>query len=361
MSTYRTAIIGCGRISHTHAATYRRHPDIDLIAGVDVNAENLETFRSHWEVPHGFADYETMLSEIRPDLVSICTYVGTHWPMLKACAAAGVQGVICEKPMLNSPAELALARAMAADAGMKVVVGHMRRYGMGHQRARELFLAGEVGEPMLLAGALAGGDLAEMGSHWIDLMRYFSGDRDVEWVMGQTSMHDRRKCGHAFEDHAILYMQFQDGVKCVFEGGAETLKGDVFSLLTGSRGSIQVVGEDDLVIASEGGVRSENLADVQPDAWKSYGLELPEPWWNYKWDMLLRDFLQWIEGGEPPAVCLDNALKTTEVYLAAYLSAIRRDRVGLPLRDDDLTLDEWPGDVLARMAGQPSEAKGREA
>lgn len=205
---YKTAIIACGNISHTHASTYKRHPDIELVAGVDINPDNLAGFRERWEVPRGFSDYRDMLAEIRPELVSICTYVDLHWPILKACAEAGVKGIICEKPMLNSPSELPLVRALVEATGVKIIVGHMRRYGMAHQRARELFLGGEIGDPILIAGALSGGDLSEMGSHWIDLMRYFYGDAEVEWVMAQTSMHDNLRCGHAYEDQAVLYMQF---------------------------------------------------------------------------------------------------------------------------------------------------------
>ncbi len=84
--SYRAAIIGVGRIGsllerdplrskpHTHAGWYRAHPDIELVAGVDVDAERLARFGRDWEVPAGrlFTDYRRMLDEVRPDLVSVC-------------------------------------------------------------------------------------------------------------------------------------------------------------------------------------------------------------------------------------------------------------------------------------------------
>jgi hypothetical protein len=42
---------------------------------------------------------------------------------------------------------------------------------------------------------------------------------------------------------------------------------------------------------------------------------------------------------------LQNMLLTSELNLAAYLSAVQGDRIDLPL---DYTLTEWPVEVLAR-------------
>jgi hypothetical protein len=45
---------------------------------------------------------------------------------------------------------------------------------------------------------------------------------------------------------------------------------------------------------------------------------------------------------------LSNMLKTSELNLAAYLSALRGDRIDLPLAGDLAALDEWPIEVMAR-------------
>ncbi len=37
-----------------------------------------------------------------------------------------------------------------------------------------------------------------------------------------------------------------------------------------------------------------------------------------------------------------------EVNLAAYLSAVRGDRIDLPLDAEAMALDEWPVEILAR-------------
>lgn len=348
----KTAIIGTGRIANTHAGAYTRHDGIDLVAGADINAETLDTFRERWNVPQGFSDYEEMLREIQPEIVSICTYADLHWPMLKASVEAGVKGVICEKPMFNSPSELPLVHALVEETGVKIAIGHMRRYGMAHMRAREILESGELGEPTMAVGMLSGGGLAEMGSHWIDLLRYILGDIEVESVLAQTNVHDTITCGHAQEDDAVLHMTFAGNIEGIFLSSDHTLKNNVLTMITCTQGSIQVLGEDDLVVAAPDGVRTEELANEQPEIWKSFGRELPQPWWDYKWDILMHEYVNWIAGGEPPQVRFENAMKATEIYMAGYLSAIRREKISLPLTGDLLELNEWPGNLLARLGAE---------
>ena len=45
---------------------------------------------------------------------------------------------------------------------------------------------------------------------------------------------------------------------------------------------------------------------------------------------------------------MTNAWRSREIAFAAYLSALRGDRVELPLRGEDLKINEWPVDILAR-------------
>ena len=128
-----------------------------------------------------------------------------------------------------------------------------------------------------------------------------------------------------------------------------TLKNNVLTMITCTQGSIQVLGEDDLVVAAPSGVRTEELTNEQPEIWKSFGRELPEPWWDYKWDILMHEYVNWIAGGDPPEVRFENAMKATEIFMAGYLSAIRREKISLPLTGNLLELAEWPGNLLARL------------
>lgn len=98
MHTYKAAVIGVGKpnqpfqkggghaIGHTHAGMFKRNPRVELIAGGDINRENLEYFQKHFAVPRGFLDYREMLESAKPDIVSIGTYVGLHRQIVEDCA-----------------------------------------------------------------------------------------------------------------------------------------------------------------------------------------------------------------------------------------------------------------------------------
>ncbi len=58
--------------------------------------------------------------------------------------------------------------------------------------------------------------------------------------------------------------------------------------------------------------------------------------------------VEWIEGGPEPLLGWSNMRRSAELNLAAYLSAVKGDRIDLPLAKDDLTLAEWPVELLAR-------------
>ena len=153
---YSAAVIGVGKaggggpkggghaIGYTHAQMFQSDPRIQLIAGADINADNLKAFADKFSVPRGFASYRDMLREIKPDLVSIGTYVGLHCEMIEAAATAGVKGIVCEKPFVSSVPQLRLQK-LIAETGVKLVVAHVRRYRPAFERARELFNNGSIG------------------------------------------------------------------------------------------------------------------------------------------------------------------------------------------------------------------------
>lgn len=341
---YTAAVIGVGRaggggditgghrIGHTHGAMLRRHPRVELAAAADINGENLEAFNTAFGVRKGFADYRVMLREVRPRIVSICTYVGLHREMIDECAAAGVKGIICEKPVADSPVALAAIGRVVRETGLKIVVCHMRRYLPALMRAVQLYSDGALGSRVLAFAAIQDWDLSEMGSHWLDLFRYFHQDEAVRWIMAQARVRGRRGFGHAMEDHIVAAMQFESGGRAVLEAGGTGAEGfNIF--LTGSEGSIRIVGEDLLTIDGPEGRRTESFKDH------------PGSGWEPMWDRLLEGLIRWLDGGSEPMTGWKNMSKSSELNLAAYLSAIRGDRVDLPLEDD---LNEWPVEILAR-------------
>lgn len=344
---YTAAVIGVGRagsggakggghqIGYTHAAMYRRAGRVDLAAAADISEENLAAFQEKFAARRAFSDYRQMLEQVRPAVVSICTYVGLHREMIEACASAGVKAVICEKPFVASPADLTAVRALAERSGLRIALCHIRRYLPAMQRAVELFHGGAVGRPTLCFASLDGWDLSEMGSHWFDLFRFFNGDAAPLWVMGQARVTNQRGFGHAMEDHAVAVFEFANGCRGVLEAGRPH-PGGFNILLAGSDGTIRILEENTLSVDSCDGRRVESFADH------------PGSGWEAMWDHLLQDVLSWLDTGREPMTGLGNISLSVELNLGAYISAVRGDRVDLPLQDNT---SEWPVEILARRAG----------
>ena len=362
---YPAAVIGVGKaggggpkggghaIAYSHAGALKRSPRVDLRAGCDINTENLAAFRQKFDVPQGFEDYRAMLRELKPDLVSIATYVGLHRPMIEAAADAGVKGIICEKPFVNSPADLDAVRRIVERTGVKIVIAHVRRYGAAFVRARELYNNGTVGKPVMVFAGIDGWDLSEWGSHWLDMIRYFHEDRPVAWVMGQARVGNFRGYGHLMEDHAVAYFGFEGGGRGVVDGG--TAIGENSLTLVGTTGVIRVNQESRLVIENTDGRREETFDDDPVDGWKALGLPPANGNWAKIWDVVVADLVAWIEGGPVPRIGLPHTFASAELNLATYVSALRGDRVDLPLQGDDLKIDRWPVEVIG---DRNAKAKG---
>ena len=75
---FRVAFIGCGGIAQTHMAAFREMPDVEVVAGVDILPERLQAFKEKWGITKLYKDWKTMLKEVKPDAVSVCTPNAIH-------------------------------------------------------------------------------------------------------------------------------------------------------------------------------------------------------------------------------------------------------------------------------------------
>jgi len=346
--TYTAAVVGVGAAVNSkgtkgggHQAGYAmsrawlKTGRVRELAGADVSAENLAAYQASEGVAHGYASLDALLSEYRPDLLAIATYVGLHAEMIEQAADAGVKGIVCEKPFLAAPAELDRVKAIADRTGVKIVVSHQRRYHAAFEKARELYHDGTVGEPVLCFAGIEGWDLSEWGAHWLDMFRFFHHDADVNWVMGQARVRGTRGYGHAMEEHAVAYFAFAGGGKAMLDGGQGFNAAGMGMRLVGTEGTIIKHGceNDTLTIDNKDGRWTWEPPPYDHDTGGRVAVAA--------------DLIRWIDGGKEPRVALGTQLKTSELNLAAYLSAVRGDRIDLPLTGDDRALDRWPVELLA--------------
>jgi predicted dehydrogenase len=330
MMTYRSGVIGCGRgghgsagghsIGYLHGQSYQQHPDCELVAGVDLDPDNLAGFCQHFAVTGG-EDLGSVLAEQQPDIVSICTYVGSHCSILEQSVAAGVRGIWCEKPFALSMEDAEAMVGCCQDAGVALVVNFQRRFLPVFVRARALIAAGTIGAPVLLTAGIDGWDAMEWGCHWLDMFHYLQGDARPEWVFGQARCSgDKRGYGHVMEEHSVSYLGYDNGARGLLDGGCSLACSAAIRVI-GQRGMPDIHHDGSLEWWNDQGCQREECAgSVHGPAQGSPGLPV------------LETLVDWLDGGPEASVSAAATLDGTAAYLAAYESALRQDRIDWPLK-----------------------------
>ncbi|MBP5542476.1 MAG: Gfo/Idh/MocA family oxidoreductase [Kiritimatiellae bacterium] len=138
---FRVAIIGCGGIAQAHLNAFKNIPEVEIVAGVDIDANRLVVMRDKWGVPEENlfgADIKTgkkisdtawieMMKKVKPDAVDVCTPNGVHCAPIVYCCERGAHGFV-EKPMAMNPAECEKMIAAAKKGKVKLSVGFQHRY-----------------------------------------------------------------------------------------------------------------------------------------------------------------------------------------------------------------------------------------
>jgi predicted dehydrogenase len=251
----RLAFIGCGGISQTHLGALATMPDVEIVAGVDIDADRLKNMEDKWGVTKLYKDWPTMLKEVKPDAVSVCTPNGVHaQPALDALNAGA--HVIVEKPMAMNPAQCEEMIAAAKKNNRKLAVGFQYRYHPNTDfitRARD---EGQFGNVMFVkCQALrrrgipnwgvfgrkelqGGGPMIDIGVHVIEMAHYVMGSPKPIAASGNTWTYMGNKSSnvvsqwpdwdwktYTVEDLAIGQIRFENGailqIEAAFAGHIE--------------------------------------------------------------------------------------------------------------------------------------------
>ena len=196
---YRAVIIGHtgqGDYGHGLDIVYDDVPEVEVVAVADPDAEGLATARERIGAANAYADYREMLEGEEFDLVNVCPRVVTpHAAMVIAAAEAGARGIFCEKPLAASLGEADAMMAACAARNVKVAVAH-RRANPYEQYGKKLVDEGAIGQLQVLRARgkwdrrHGAEDLAVLGPHMMDSMRYFAG-ADVAWAHAHVSQDGR--------------------------------------------------------------------------------------------------------------------------------------------------------------------------
>jgi predicted dehydrogenase len=264
----RVAIIGCGGIAQLHLGALQSFPDVEIVAGVDIDPVRLKVMEDKWGVKANFTDWKKMLAEVKPDAVSICTPNGVHAAPTVDAASAGCH-VMTEKPMAMTPAECRQMIDAAKRAGTKLAVGFQYRF---HPHTDYLVRhrdAGTFGEVMFVkCQALrrrgipnwgvfgqkhlqGGGPMIDIGVHVVEMAHYVMGSPRPVAASGNTWTYLGDKPSdvasmwpgwdhktYTVEDLAIGQVRFENGAVLHIEASfAGHIEKDVWNFnLMGDKG-----------------------------------------------------------------------------------------------------------------------------
>ena len=162
----------------------------------DLSQQAMKDFDEHFAEysdykPEHFTDAREMLDKSKPDVVSVGVWDKGHAPMTMAAAASGAKAVLCEKPMADTVGAAADMLMVCRRNGVKLAVGHQRRFLPAYTLAKQMIADGEIGDVRLIT-AFARDGLPNYSSHQTDMFRYLLNDAECAWVMGSVERETDR-------------------------------------------------------------------------------------------------------------------------------------------------------------------------
>jgi predicted dehydrogenase len=324
--TVRVGIIGTGFARRVQLPGLRLVPDVHVTAVASGRTENAEATAREFAIPHVFADGLALARATDVDLVLVSSTPDTHAPYAIAALEAG-KHVLCEKPTaLDAREAAAMLSAAERRPGQVSWMDHELRYEPNRRRARELIAQGAIGEvrhielslkPYLRGdgrpqmtdapwswwfdGRRGGGILGAVGSHLIDLCRFWTGTEVIE-VAGLADAFIKRRRDERAQERAVTADDFTSFVLRLAGGAVGSIMLSTvahhgpghFAQVTGSEGTIVVTGEAKLEIGPSGGPLEDiSVAD------DLRGMLRADNMWGRSFPRLARDLVATIEGRGP--------------------------------------------------------------
>ena len=190
------AIVGCGAITErAHLPAAVRLDGVRVAALVDARRERAEVLAEKWGVPRAVAALSEL--DLLPDAAIVALPHCLHAPVSLELLRQGVH-VLVEKPMALTAAECDAMIRAAAEAGVRLAVGLVRRFHPVTRRVAEVLAGGVLGplvsfdvregrifdwpatsDTLLRRATAGGGVLVDTGVHVLDLLLHWLGELEV--------------------------------------------------------------------------------------------------------------------------------------------------------------------------------------
>lgn len=284
MKRLKAAVVGMGFIGSAHVEALRRIPYVDVVAIVSPTGarEKAEALG----VPAGFSDYREMMEVCRPDCVHIATPNSVHMEVAMEAIRRGIH-VVCEKPMAGNAEEARIMADTLRESGLVGALNFHNRFYPIPFRMRRMVSEGQLGQVFHIQGSYLQDWLqyptdfhkkilsaqcgrtrvtADLGSHWIDLAEYVTGQKVTEVFAEFKTVHPRRLrmtesgCREVVmdtEDFSCILLRFDGGAigTASFSALFSGKKNQTVLQVAGTEGSLEWDNErvNDLIIGRRNG------------------------------------------------------------------------------------------------------------
>ncbi|MBN1863349.1 MAG: Gfo/Idh/MocA family oxidoreductase [Victivallales bacterium] len=212
---------------------FRGLPDVDVVAHVDSNTENLAAKLDSSGARRHYSDYIEMLEKEKPDIVVLCSrHPCDHLPLISTAAERGCH-IYCEKPLAANLPEADEIVKIAEQRQIKICMAHPARYDLAFLAMKKMIEVGEIGTPLTAYGRGkcdhrgGGEDMIVLGTHILDLQTFIFGA--PECVMADVTLKNRpivkadreektvEPIGPSAGDSVFASFRFPNGVRGIFE------------------------------------------------------------------------------------------------------------------------------------------------
>lgn len=367
MQKLRTAVIGAGKVGHTHAMALASLPQSEFVAVCDSQPQRVAAFAAKYGI-RPYTDVGTMVREAGVEAISICTPHPVHAAPALAAIGAGAH-VLIEKPLAATLQDCDAMIAAAGSCGVEIGVISQRRWYESVRRVRAAIDEGKIGRPVLGMITMlgwrdenyyrsdpwrgkwveeGGGVLVNQAPHQLDLLL---------WLMGPIA--ELYGCwgnlNHPYievEDTAIAAIRFRNG------GLGSIVVSN--SQKPGLYGKVHIHGENgaSVGVQTDGGAMfiagmSAVLEPPLNDLWTVPGEEkLLEVWHaedraafervdaaTFYHRLEIQDFLQALLDGRSAPVTAADGRAVVELFTAIYRSQRDNRPVTFPLASVESTED----------------------
>ena len=333
-------VIGAGRAGLIHAVNFAKGiRNARLTAISEPNRDTAQQACRELELDHHYQDYRQALEDDAVDAVVVVTPTAYHKDIVVAAADAG-KHILCEKPMAMTVAECDEMIAAAEKNNVVLQIGFMRRFDRSFLYAKEQIIQGAIGDVVLVKSLTRGpsipqpwqydiaksnGALAEVNSHDIDTLRWFTESEftQIYAIAGNYRCPEAREDFPDFYDNVIMVAGFANGMQGSIDGAVSVRYGyDARLEVVGTEGVLFVgrLDQSGVVVCN----RSSGLNAPAVESWRNLFTEA------YRYED--QGFVEAVLNGTPPAVSGHDGKMAVKVVIAGNQSIL--DKKPIILNED---------------------------